>query len=97
MDTPAAKGRVGETSPRSLARMAGAFYLLESITTAGGQVVVLGRLAVSGNPAATAANITGHQQLFWFGFALSQLGVVFHVACAYLFYELLKPVNRRIT
>jgi len=86
-----------ETSPRSLARMAGAFYLLESVATACGQVVVLGRLVVAGNPAATAANITGHQQLFWFGFALSQLGVVFHLACAYLFYKLFRPVDRNLS
>lgn len=88
---------IAGTSPRSLARMAGAFYLLESIVAASGQVVVLGRLVVSGNPAATAANITGHQRLFWFGFALSLLGVLFHVAYAYLFYELFKPVNLRLS
>lgn len=56
-----------------------------------------GPLVVSGNSAATAANITGHQRLFWFGFALSQLGVVFDVACAYLFYKSLKPVDRRLS
>src|SRR5215468_5081919 len=77
MDTAAAKERSAETSPRSLARMAGAFQLLEAITAACGQVVVLGRLVVPGNPVATAANIVRHQQLFWFGFALSLLGVVF--------------------
>jgi hypothetical protein len=77
--------------------MAGVFQLLEAITTGCGQVVVLGRLVVSGNPAATVANIIGHQQLFWFGFALSLLGVVFHVAYAFLFYELFKPVNRRLS
>ena len=89
--------RIAEASPRSLARMAGVFQLLEAITAACGQVVVLGRLVVSGNPAATAANIIGHQQLFWFGFALSLLGVVFHLAYAFLFYELFKPVNRRLS
>ena len=88
---------IAEASPRSVARMAGVFQLLEAITAACGQVVVLGRLVVSGNPAATAANIIGHQQLFWLGFALSLLGVVFHVAYAFLFYELFKPVNRRLS
>src|SRR5438270_4766567 len=89
--------RNAETSPRSLARMAGAFQLLEAITAAGGQVFIFGRLVVSDNPAATAANIIGHQELFWFGFALSLLGVVFHIAYAFLFYELLKPVSRRLS
>src|SRR5262245_47032147 len=89
--------RIVEASARSLARMAGVFQLLEAITAACGQVVVLGRLVVSGNPAATATSIIEHQQLFWFGFALSLLAVVFHVAYAFLFYELLKPVNRRFS
>ena len=89
--------RIAEASPRSLARMAGVFQLLEASTAACGQVVVLGRLVVSGNPAATAANIIGHQQVVWFGFALSLLGVVFHLAYAFLFYELFKPVNRRLS
>jgi Domain of unknown function (DUF4386) len=97
MEATAQKRRSTETSPRSLARMAGAFYLLESVATACGQVVIIGRLVVSGDPAATAANITGHQQLFWFGFALSQLGVVFHLACAHLFYKLLKPVDHSLS
>jgi hypothetical protein len=77
--------------------MAGLFQLLEAITGASGQVVVLGRLVVWGNPAVTAMNISGHQQLFWFGFALSLLGVVFHIAYALLYSELLKPVNRRLS
>ncbi len=90
-------GRIAEMSPRSLARMAGSFQLLEAIATACGQVIVLGRLVVSGNPAATAANIVGHQHLYWLGFALSLLGVVFHIAYAFLFYELFKPVSRRLS
>jgi hypothetical protein len=89
--------RIRETSPRSLARMAGTFQLLEAITAGCGQIVVLGRLVVSGNAAATASNIVRHQQLFWFGFALSLLGVVFHLVYAFLFYELFKPVNRRLS
>jgi hypothetical protein len=97
MEAAAIREWNAELSPRSLARMAGAFQLLEAITAASGQVIVLRRLVVSGNPAATAANIIGHQQLFWFGFALSLLGVVFHVAYAFLFYELLKAVNRRLS
>jgi hypothetical protein len=77
--------------------MAGTFQLLEAITAGCGQIIVLGRLVVSGNAAATASNIVRHQQLFWFGFALSLLGVVFHLVYAFLFYELFKPVNRRLS
>jgi len=88
--------RIAEASPRSLARMAGVFQGLEGMTAGGGQVLVLGRLVVVGNTAATAANILGHERLFWFGFISSLIGVIFHVTWAFLLYELFKPVNRRL-
>jgi len=87
----------GIASPRSLARMAGVFQLLEAITATFGQVIVLGKLIVFGNAAATAGNILGHERLFWLGFASCLVGVVFHLAWALLFYELFKPVNRRLS
>jgi hypothetical protein len=77
--------------------MAGVCQLLEGITATFGQVIILGRLTVSGNPAATAANIVGHERLYRCGFASSVLAVLFHVAWAFLMYELLKPVNRRVS
>jgi Domain of unknown function (DUF4386) len=89
--------RVAEASPRLKARAAGVFQLLEALTATFGQVVVLGRLVVSGNAAATAANVLGHERLFWSGFASSLIGVAFHIAWALLIYELLKPVNRSLS
>ena len=86
-----------EASPRFKARMAGASQLLEAVTAAFGQVIVLNRLVVDGNAAATAANILGHERLFWLGFTSSLVGVGFHIAWAFLFYELLKPVNRSLS
>ncbi len=88
---------VTEASPRFKARMAGVFQLLEAITAASPGVFILGRLVVDGNAAATAANILGHERLFWLGFASSLIGVAFHIAWAFLMYELLKPVNRSIS
>ncbi len=90
-------GRIAGASPRFLARLAGVFQGLEGTTATFGQVIVLGRLVVFGNAAATAANILGHKQLFWLGFASSLIGVVFHLAWALLIYDLLKPVNRRVS
>jgi len=84
-------------SPQLKARMAGGFQLLEALTATFGQVIVLNRLVVAGNPAATAANILGHERLFWLGFASSLTGVAFHIAWALLMYELLKPVNRTVS
>src|SRR6202142_4187705 len=89
--------RIAGASPRFKARMAGVFESLEGLTSAFGQVVVLGRLVVADNAAATAANILGHERLFWLGFTSSLLGVAFHIAWAFLSYELLRVVNRSIS
>ncbi len=97
MGTGVVKQRIAEWSPRSKARMAGVFQLLEALTATFGAVLVLGKLVVAGNGAATAANILGHERLFWLGFASSLIGVIFHLAWALLLYELLKPVNRSLS
>jgi hypothetical protein len=86
-----------EASPRAKARVAGVFEMLEGMTSAFGQVFVLGRLIVAGNAAATAANILGHERLFWLGFVSSLVGVACHIAWALLFYDLLKPVSRSLS
>jgi hypothetical protein len=89
--------RIAEASPRFKARMAGVFEVLEGTTSAFGQVFVLGRLVVFSDAAATAANILGHQPLFWLGFVSSLIGVACHIAWTLLFYELFKPVNRSLS
>jgi len=89
--------RIAEVSPRFKARVAGVFEALEGLTSAYGQVVVLGRLVVAGNAAATAANILGHERLFWLGFVSSLLGVVFHIVWVFFFYKLFKPVNKSVS
>jgi len=89
--------RISEASPRFKARMAGVCQLMEAVTAAFGEVIIPGKLVVAGNAAATAANILGHQPLFWLGFVLSLIGVAFHIAWALLMYELLKPVNRSLS
>lgn len=88
---------IAKTSPRLQARIAGIFEMLEGLTSAFGQVAVLGRLVVSGNAAATSANILGHERLFWLGLASSLFGVAFHIAWVLLFYFLFKPVNRTLS
>ena len=89
--------RIAETSPRFKARMAGVCQLMEAVTAAFGGVIIPGKLVVAGNAAATAANILGHERLFWLGFVLSVIGVGFHIAWALLMYELLDPVNRSLS
>ena len=97
MNTPVMTDRIAEASPRFKARMAGVFQLLEAVTASFPGVFVLGRLVVDGNAAATAANILGHERLFWLGFASSLIGVACHIAWALLMYELLKPVSRSLS
>src|ERR1700686_3318944 len=89
--------RIAEQSPRFKPRMAGVFQLLEALTSTFGQVLGFDRLFVAGNPAATVANILGHEGLFWLGFASSLIGVACHIAWALLMYELLKVVNRSLS
>lgn len=84
-------------SPRFKARLAGVCEALEGVTSTYGQVTVVGKVLVSGSAAATAANILGHERLFWLGFASALLGVAFHVAWTLLFYDLFKPVNKTIS
>lgn len=86
-----------EISPRRKARIAGVFEALEGLAAASGQVLILGKLVLAGDAAATAASILSHQPLFWFGFALSLFGVAFHIIWIALFYDLFKPVSRAIS
>ena len=64
MNTGVRMERIPEASPRLKARMAGFFELLEALTSGFGQVLVPGMLVVSGDAAATAANVLAHQLLF---------------------------------
>jgi hypothetical protein len=89
--------RLSGWSPRALARLAGAFEALEGLTYTFGQVIVLDKMFVTGNAAATAANILQREGLFRLGFASCLFGIGCHIAWLYLFYELFKPVGRRVS
>jgi hypothetical protein len=89
--------RIAEASPRFKARMAGVSYLLGSLTSVFGQMVVLGMLVVPASATATAANILAHESLFRLGFVASLMTVPFHLIWAVLFYGLFKPVNRSVS
>ncbi|SRR6266480_3654645 len=88
---------IQEASPRVKARIAGLFDLLEALTSGLGQVIIPGMLIVSGNAAATAANVLAHGPLFRLSILLALLGVACHIAWTYLFYELFKAVNRNLS
>lgn len=88
--------RISGLSPRTKARLAGVFELLEGFPAAFGQVYVLGSLVVVGDAAATAHNMSTHEALFRLGFLVPLLAVGFHIVWALLFYQLFKPVNTSI-
>ena len=87
---------IDEASPRVLARLTGLFALLEALTSGFGQVIIPRMLIVSGNAAATAANILAHEALFRLSILAAFLGVACHIVWTYLVYELFKPVNRNL-
>ena len=83
-------------SPRTKARMAGAFYLA---TVVGGIVAegfISGRLVVSNNAAATAANIMSHEPVFRLGFTVYLVEMLCQITLTALMYQLLKPVSKSI-
>lgn len=86
-----------EMSPRTKARLAGAFYLLALLTGLFAQGFVSARLVVPGDASATANNILSHDGLFRLGFAIYMLEMVCQIIMTVLLYDLLKPVNRSVS
>jgi hypothetical protein len=96
MSTGVLTRRIKEASPRLTARIAGVFYLLMML--AGGLALFARRgLVVSGDAAATAANILAHEPSFILSFAAEILVVAFYLVVTALFYELFKPVSRSLS
>ena len=87
---------IAEASPRVKARAAGVFWLM-TILTGAFAAIVGGSLVVSGDAAATAANILAQAALFRLGTAANLVATACYVAATLLVYELLKPVNRSIS
>ena len=86
---------VTRASPRQLARMAGALYLINIVGGAFAIGFVNGTLFAP-DPATTAANIQAHQLLYRSGLAAHVVVTVTNVPLALIFYELFKVVNRRV-
>src|ERR1700716_3818560 len=87
---------VAGTSPRQLARMAGALYLINIVGGAFAITIVPAMVLVAGNAAATAHNIQRHELLYRSGLVAHVLVTVTNVPLALIFYELFKVVNRRL-
>jgi len=88
-------GPIAEAAPRRKARIAGTLYLIV-IVTGLFAVVVLERLVVHGNAAATAHNIVAHELLFRSGFVANIVVLPCNVVLALIFFDLFAVVNRSL-
>ncbi|MGA8532815.1 MAG: DUF4386 domain-containing protein [Candidatus Tumulicola sp.] len=89
--------RSADTSPRRTARLAGLFYLITALAGGFAEIGVRGRVVVSGDAAATARNILSSEGLYRLGFAADVVAGAAYIVVTLLLYELLKPVNRRLS
>ena len=94
MNTTFVTNGLAEMSPVRKARMAGAFFLITMVAGVFAQGFIAERLVVSGDGAATAANILSHQTMFQLGFTVYMIEMVCQIIMTMLFYDLLKPVSK---
>jgi len=88
--------RIREFSPQSYARIAGALYLINIVAGLLGEMFVRNAMIVSGDAAATVANIAQSPLLWRIGIAGDLIMQVTDVPLMMIFYVLLKPVNRNL-
>jgi hypothetical protein len=87
--------RTAEALPSRKGRIAGLFYLLMMLS---GGLATFARngLVVAGDATATATRILAHEPMYRLGYAGDLLVVANYVVVTALFYDLFRPVNRRV-
>jgi hypothetical protein len=88
-------GRSVESSPQLYARIGGVLYLMLIGLGIVGQVVKE-KVIVSGDAAATAANLMSMETLWRFGIAFEFLALICVIALAMIYFVLLRPVSREL-
>ena len=86
--------RTVETSPQLYARIGGVLYLIIIVIGLFGEAFVRDRLIVSGDAAATAANIMSHESLWRFHIAAELFLLICAVALLWILFALLRPVSK---
>lgn len=96
MSTPMTMERIGGTSPRDLARIAGLLYLLIIVAGAFAIGYVPAVIVVAGDAAATARSVQTHELLYRLGLVAHIIVVLANVPLAVILYDLFKVINRRL-
>src|SRR5438094_3425477 len=86
--------RTIEQSPQLYARIGGVLYLIIIVVGLFGEAFVRDRLIVSGDAAATAANIMSHESLWRFHIAAELFLLICAVALLLILFALLRPVSK---
>jgi len=89
--------RRAEASPRLLARIAGALYLINILCGFFAIGYVPAAIVVSGDAAATARNILMNESLYRLGIVAHIIVLLTNLPSMVIFYELFKVVNRRLS
>ena len=84
------------SSLQTYARIAGILFLISMVAGGFGEFYVPTTLIVSGDAAATAANIIAHDSFFRMGFAAYLVEGICDIALSLVFYRLLRPVQKDV-
>src|SRR5882762_3140850 len=79
------------------ARIAGVLFLLSMVAGGFGEAYIPSKLMVSGDAAATVANLRNFDFLYRLGFAGFLIESLCDIALALILYALLKPVNKYLS
>src|SRR5882724_11963891 len=79
------------------ARIAGVLFLVSLVAGGFGEAYVPSKLIVSGDAAATVANLRNFDFMYRLGFAAFLIESLCDIALALIFYALLKPVNKYLS
>ena len=79
------------------ARIAGVLFLVSLVAGGFGEAYVPSKLIVSGDAAATVANLRNFEFLYRLGFAAFLMESLCDIALALIFYALLKPVSKELS
>jgi Domain of unknown function (DUF4386) len=85
-----------EASPQVLARTGGVLYLIIIILGLFEEIFVRGRIIVSGDATATAANIRSFEPLWRLGIASEFVLLICGITLTLIFFLLLRPVSRSL-